>query len=452
MRSRPIAEDLFGPGHRSRSRRNGSFHTSAQVATSPPAREQPPPQVATSPPAREQPPPQVATSPSAREQPPRPRSRPRRRLANSLRPRSRPSRGHPNGRPEGDRFSFASRAPGQHGPRRMRTERLAADAASIARAAEILRRGGLVAFPTETVYGLGARATTTRAARGIFEAKGRPPGNPLIVHVPDVASARALADDWPPDAGAARARHVARAPHPDRRAPSPTASPTWSPPAGRRSRSASPSTRSRAPCSTRVGLPIAAPSANRSTEISPTTAEHVEEEPRRAHRRDPRRRADRRRHRVHHRRRHALAARVLRPGHVTAEAIAALVPLAPLQTTAGLITAPADARPVPGDPRAPLRPPRAGRAGPRAGRPRRARSRRAGRVARRRRRARQPHRDRAARRAPPRRSRRLRRGALRRIAPARGRRLRRDRHRHRPRGIPRGTPVRDRLTRASAAP
>ncbi|KYF52148.1 hypothetical protein BE04_29900 [Sorangium cellulosum] len=55
------------------------------------------------------------------------------------------------------------------------------------RAAEILRRGGLVAFPTETVYGLGARADDAAAARGIFEAKGRPPGNPLIVHVPDVA-------------------------------------------------------------------------------------------------------------------------------------------------------------------------------------------------------------------------------------------------------------------------
>ncbi|HKG21485.1 MAG TPA: L-threonylcarbamoyladenylate synthase, partial [Blastocatellia bacterium] len=56
---------------------------------------------------------------------------------------------------------------------------------AIARAASIIRAGGLVAFPTETVYGLGADCTNERAVQRIFEAKGRPPDNPLIVHVED---------------------------------------------------------------------------------------------------------------------------------------------------------------------------------------------------------------------------------------------------------------------------
>jgi L-threonylcarbamoyladenylate synthase len=54
---------------------------------------------------------------------------------------------------------------------------------AIAAAADILRAGGLVALPTETVYGLGADATNARAVAGIFAAKGRPMFNPLIVHV-----------------------------------------------------------------------------------------------------------------------------------------------------------------------------------------------------------------------------------------------------------------------------
>ncbi|MGK3959141.1 L-threonylcarbamoyladenylate synthase [Sorangium sp. So ce118] len=226
----------------------------------------------------------------------------------------------------------------------MRTERLAADAASIARAAEILRRGGLVAFPTETVYGLGARADDGRAARCIFDAKGRPPGNPLIVHVPDVASARALADGWPADAELlAQAMWpgpltliVAR--RPDRVADEVAAG--------------GPTVAIRVPVHPvaralldAVGLPIAAPSANRSTAISPTTAEHVEKSlggridaivdggPTAVGiestivdvTRSP--------------------ARLLRPGHVAAEAIAALVPL---QTSAGLITAPGERAPSPG--------------------------------------------------------------------------------------------------------
>lgn len=69
------------------------------------------------------------------------------------------------------------------------TKRLTADAPGISEAAGILRRGGLVAFPTETVYGLGADARDGRAVARIFEAKGRPSFNPLIVHVPNLEMA-----------------------------------------------------------------------------------------------------------------------------------------------------------------------------------------------------------------------------------------------------------------------
>ena len=67
---------------------------------------------------------------------------------------------------------------------------LAPTVEAIAEAADALRGGALVAFPTETVYGLGADATDDLAVARIFEAKGRPRFNPLIVHVPDVAEAR----------------------------------------------------------------------------------------------------------------------------------------------------------------------------------------------------------------------------------------------------------------------
>ncbi len=72
------------------------------------------------------------------------------------------------------------------------TLRLSADAKGIAEAAALLRGGGLVAFPTETVYGLGADATNGPAVAAIYEAKGRPSFNPLIVHVPDIEAAKAL--------------------------------------------------------------------------------------------------------------------------------------------------------------------------------------------------------------------------------------------------------------------
>lgn len=73
------------------------------------------------------------------------------------------------------------------------TEHLEPSPEGLARAAEVLRGGGLVAFPTETVYGLGGDARDDRAVARIYQAKGRPRFNPLIVHVPDLAAARAFA-------------------------------------------------------------------------------------------------------------------------------------------------------------------------------------------------------------------------------------------------------------------
>lgn len=67
-------------------------------------------------------------------------------------------------------------------------------------AASILRAGGLVAFPTETVYGLGADALSASAVAGVYGAKGRPSRNPLIVHVSSIDMARTLASHWPGDA------------------------------------------------------------------------------------------------------------------------------------------------------------------------------------------------------------------------------------------------------------
>src|SRR5262249_7814148 len=66
----------------------------------------------------------------------------------------------------------------------------------IARAGEILGRGGLVAFPTETVYGLGANALDAVAVAKVFAAKGRPANNPLIVHVANLSQVREIVADW----------------------------------------------------------------------------------------------------------------------------------------------------------------------------------------------------------------------------------------------------------------
>src|SRR5262245_7060129 len=68
---------------------------------------------------------------------------------------------------------------------------------SLARAARVLRAGVLVAFPTETVYGLGANALDAAAVGRIFQAKGRPANNPLIVHLAGAAQVGLVAADWP---------------------------------------------------------------------------------------------------------------------------------------------------------------------------------------------------------------------------------------------------------------
>ena len=67
------------------------------------------------------------------------------------------------------------------------------DDASISEAGRILRAGGLAAFPTETVYGLGANAYDAAAVKSIYTAKGRPSDNPLIVHIADIAELNGLA-------------------------------------------------------------------------------------------------------------------------------------------------------------------------------------------------------------------------------------------------------------------
>jgi L-threonylcarbamoyladenylate synthase len=144
------------------------------------------------------------------------------------------------------------------------------------RAATILRAGGLVAFPTETVYGLGANALDERAVARVFEVKGRPRFDPLIVHVADVGAARRLAADFPPKAQILAERFW----------PGPLTLVLPKMPAV--------SELVTAGCSTvalripdhplaqellrAADLPIAAPSANPFGRISPTTAEHVREQ------------------------------------------------------------------------------------------------------------------------------------------------------------------------------
>ncbi len=155
-----------------------------------------------------------------------------------------------------------------------RTGILPADATAIAEAAGVLKRGGLAAFPTETVYGLGANAADPRAVAALYAAKGRPSFNPLIAHVRDIAAAKRLgvfsaqadalaaafwpgpltlvvkADENSPVCELARAgldTVAIRVPsHPVARA-----------------------------LLALCDFPVAAPSANRSGHVSPTRAEHV---------------------------------------------------------------------------------------------------------------------------------------------------------------------------------
>ena len=137
----------------------------------------------------------------------------------------------------------------------------------------MLRRGGLVAFATETVYGLGADATDPAAVTRIFEAKGRPDANPLIVHADGPDMARSCVANWPDEA-----RLLAEACWPGpltlvlpRSARIPDVVTAGLETVGVRV----PDTRVARSLIARAGRPVAAPSANRSTGISPTLARHV---------------------------------------------------------------------------------------------------------------------------------------------------------------------------------
>jgi L-threonylcarbamoyladenylate synthase len=158
-------------------------------------------------------------------------------------------------------------------PTIFRSEALPGD--DLEKAAELLRAGRLVAFPTETVYGLGANALDEAAVRRIFEAKGRPFSSPLIVHVASVEMARDLAREWPHEANIL-ARHfwpgplTLVVPKTEKVPDVVTAS---LPSVGLRM-PAHPMARALLEA---ARIPIAAPSANRFTELSPTTAAHVRE-------------------------------------------------------------------------------------------------------------------------------------------------------------------------------
>jgi L-threonylcarbamoyladenylate synthase len=146
-------------------------------------------------------------------------------------------------------------------------------AAAVERAAELLRAGELVALPTETVYGLAANALNEKAVARIFEIKGRPTYNPIIVHVASNEMARDCVAEWP-----AVAEKFARAFWPGpltlvlpRAEKIPDAVTAGGPTVGVRW----PSHPFMPAVIRACGFPLAAPSANLSNQISPTTAEHV---------------------------------------------------------------------------------------------------------------------------------------------------------------------------------
>jgi L-threonylcarbamoyladenylate synthase len=145
----------------------------------------------------------------------------------------------------------------------------------IRKAAEIIRAGGLVVFPTETVYGLGANALDAAAVKKIYALKGRPATSPLIVHVSSVEQAREYAAEW-----SAEAEQLAHEYWPGpltlvvpKQSVIPDEVTAGLPTVGLRM--------PRHPVALELlraaGVPIAAPSANRFTQLSPTTAQHVRE-------------------------------------------------------------------------------------------------------------------------------------------------------------------------------
>ena len=143
----------------------------------------------------------------------------------------------------------------------------------IAQAARLIREGQLVAFPTETVYGLGANALDCSAVRRIFELKGRPETSPLIVHASSIEMAKSLVTLWPEQAEKLAREHwpgpltiiLPKRPH----VPGEVTAGLDS--VGIRI----PAHPVALDLIRTAGVPIAAPSANRFTQLSPTTAEHV---------------------------------------------------------------------------------------------------------------------------------------------------------------------------------
>jgi L-threonylcarbamoyladenylate synthase len=173
----------------------------------------------------------------------------------------------PSGRPPGPPAAGGTVWPGN-------------DPQAIARAADRLAAGGLVAFPTETVYGLGARADDDRAVAGVYAAKGRPSDHPLIVHVLDEATAAWFAAELPPAATRLMQAFwpgpvtviVARRPE---RAQAAAGGATT---VGLRCPS-HPVARALLAAAAARGVPgVAAPSANRFGRVSPTRASHVVDE------------------------------------------------------------------------------------------------------------------------------------------------------------------------------
>ena len=149
------------------------------------------------------------------------------------------------------------------------------EASEISRAAGLIRAGNLVAFPTETVYGLGANALDAEAVAKIFIAKGRPAESPLIVHVDSIDMARGLVREWPAKADLLARRFwpgpltlvLPKQPH------IPGLVTAGLDTVGIRM----PANAIALDLIREAGVPIAAPSANRFTELSPTTAQHVRE-------------------------------------------------------------------------------------------------------------------------------------------------------------------------------
>jgi L-threonylcarbamoyladenylate synthase len=142
-------------------------------------------------------------------------------------------------------------------------------------AAELIRKGELVAFPTETVYGLGANALDPAAVAKIFALKGRPASSPLIVHVASIEMAREIVTEWPPEAEALARRYWPGAL--TLVLPKSPAVPGIVTASLQTVGVRVPSHPIALQLIEAAGVPIAAPSANRFTGLSPTTAEHVRE-------------------------------------------------------------------------------------------------------------------------------------------------------------------------------